>query len=128
MGPLPAPRTPSDVRALGRRVAQMATKDARPPAESDPRRRAPGPALSRWVRARDGTCRAPGCRVPASSCDIDHTLPFALGGRTTHDNLAMLCRHHHRLKHESDWLLSQPTAGTLVWQSPHGERFTRHSD
>ncbi|HEU0239384.1 MAG TPA: HNH endonuclease [Micromonosporaceae bacterium] len=126
MGPLPVPRTLSDVRALGRRVADIATEDARPPAESDPRRRAPGPALSRWVRARDGTCRAPGCRTPASVCDIDHTVPHAAGGLTAENNLATLCRHHHRLKHDGGWRLSQPTPGTVVWQSPHGPRFDRN--
>jgi hypothetical protein len=88
----------------------------------------PGPALARWIRARDGTCRAPGCRVPASACDIDHTIDHASGGTTTHDNLALLCRHHHRLKHDGGWHVTQPEPGVLAWQSPHGTRFTRQRD
>ncbi|HKE63403.1 MAG TPA: HNH endonuclease [Micromonosporaceae bacterium] len=126
LGRLPTPRTASDVRVLGRRIAMASTAHAQPPVEADPRRRLPGPALSRWVRARDGTCRAPGCRKPASVCDIDHTVSHAAGGMTAADNLAVLCRHHHRLKHDGDWRLSQPTPGIVVWQSPHGPRFDRN--
>ncbi|HEY7176747.1 MAG TPA: DUF222 domain-containing protein, partial [Micromonosporaceae bacterium] len=70
-----------------------------PPSEIDPTCRYPGPALWRWIATRDRTCRAPGCRVPARVSDIDHTVDHAFGGETTHDNLALLCRHHHRLKH-----------------------------
>ncbi|GAA1754713.1 HNH endonuclease signature motif containing protein [Kocuria aegyptia] len=55
--------------------------------------------LKRRLRARDGTCRFPGCRRRASRCDLDHTVAWADGGRTSADNLAHLCRHHHLLKH-----------------------------
>jgi Domain of unknown function (DUF222) len=62
----------------------------------------PSAALERAVRCRDLTCRAPGCDVPASRCDIDHTVPFnhddpANGGLTVPWNLKCLCRFH-RLK------------------------------
>ncbi len=55
--------------------------------------------LKHRLRARDGTCRFPGCRRRASRCDLDHTIAWADGGRTSADNLAHLCRHHHLLKH-----------------------------
>ncbi|MEX5295387.1 DUF222 domain-containing protein [Kocuria sp. CPCC 205268] len=55
--------------------------------------------LKSRLRARDGTCRFPGCRRRASRCDLDHTVAWADGGRTSADNLAHLCRHHHLLKH-----------------------------
>ena len=32
----------------------------------------PSPGLQRLVRARTGTCTSPGCRRPATSCDLDH--------------------------------------------------------
>ena len=32
--------------------------------------------LDRWIRAQDGTCRFPGCTVPAWLTDIDHGEPF----------------------------------------------------
>jgi hypothetical protein len=58
--------TPKHTDALGQLIDQVPVTPATPPAEANPRRRMPGPALARWIRARDGTCRAPGCRVPAS--------------------------------------------------------------
>jgi len=61
-------------------------------------------------------------------CDIDHTIDHAIGGPTSHHNLALLCRHHHRLKHEAGWHLTQPDPGTLIWTSPHGDTFTRTPD
>jgi hypothetical protein len=42
----------------------------------------PSQALIDFVRARDLTCRAPGCDRPATHCDIDHTIPFVDGGAT----------------------------------------------
>jgi hypothetical protein len=36
----------------------------------------------------------------------------------------VLCRHHHRLKHEAGWRVTQPTPGTLRWRSPHGDVYT----
>jgi hypothetical protein len=96
-----------------------------PPAEADPTRRSPGPVLTRWITARDQTCRAPGCTVPARVCDVDHTIDHAAGGLTSHDNLGLLCRHHHRLKHEGGWVLAQPSPGTFEWQSPSGRIYRR---
>ncbi|MCD1143682.1 HNH endonuclease [Kocuria sp. LUK] len=55
--------------------------------------------LRRLVELRDGTCRFPGCRRRAERCDLDHTVAWQDGGTTAEHNLAVLCRHHHRLKH-----------------------------
>jgi len=60
------------------------------------------PALRRAVIARDRHCRHPGCRRPAKWCDLDHKVPWSQGGTTTLDNLQLLCRYHHRLKHFRD--------------------------
>ncbi len=59
-------------------------------------RRRPTEAMARNVRARDRTCRAPGCRRPATHADIDHTIPHSRGGLTIPRNLGVLCRYHHR--------------------------------
>ncbi|HCT77408.1 MAG TPA: HNH endonuclease [Micromonosporaceae bacterium] len=91
---------------------------ARPPVQ-DPSARFPNTALARWVGTRDRTCRAKGCRMPARSCDIDHTVDFGHGGLTAHDNLALLCRRHHVMKHEGGWQLHQTSPGRFVWISPH---------
>ena len=57
------------------------------------------PALRRAVIARDRHCQHPGCHRPAKWCDIDHIIAWQHGGPTTLDNLQLLCRYHHRLKH-----------------------------
>ncbi|NTY57944.1 DUF222 domain-containing protein [Mycolicibacterium sphagni] len=55
----------------------------------------PSRALADFVRARDLTCRAPGCDKPATVCDIDHTIPWPYGA-THAANLKCLCRDHQR--------------------------------
>ena len=80
----------------------------------------PSEQMRRMLRARDRHCRFPGCRVPASRCDIDHTLDAQYGGATATDNLAHLCRGHHTLKHHTGWRVEQRTGGVLEWTSPTG--------
>jgi hypothetical protein len=99
-----------------------------PPVQADETARFPSPPLRRWITARDTTCRAPGCTAPARSSDIDHTKDHAEGGRTRHDNLGLVCRHHHRLKHEGGFELDQPMPGTFVWTSPSGKSYTTDAD
>ena len=76
--------------------------------------------LAGWLRLRDGGCRFPGCEKRARDCDIDHTTAFDHGGCTDHDNLAHLCRHHHRLKHHTGWRIWQGADGIVRWRSPAG--------
>lgn len=59
--------------------------------------RYPPPRLRTALQFRDGVCVAHGCRAPAERCDIDHITPWPQG-KTTTDNLQVLCRRHHRLK------------------------------
>jgi hypothetical protein len=89
----------------------------------DPNRRFPNAALARHVRARDRSCRAPGCRRSAMRADLDHTIAFQLGGRTTAGNLGPLCRFHHRAKHEGGWRLFQIRPGIFIWLSPLGKLY-----
>lgn len=86
------------------------------------RRYRPSAALADQVRARDRSCRFPGCRYRADGCDLDHTVPFPTGP-TVGTNLGTLCRHHHRLKHETDWAVSQDPHGRFAWRSPTGRRY-----
>jgi len=51
-----------------------------------------------FCACRDLTCRFPGCDKPAMHCDLDHTVPYADGGRTQASNLKCLCRLHHLIK------------------------------
>ena len=96
--------------------------------DCDHRHREPGyrpsPTLARLLRARTTTCCFPGCRRPATRCDLDHTIPYEDGGLTCECNLAPLCRRHHRLKQAEGWRLLQPSPGVLVWLTPAGRRYT----
>jgi len=68
------------------------------------------PALRRAVIARDRHCQHPTCRRPAKWCDVDHIVPWALGGPTNLENLQLLCRFHHQLKHQKAGRFSIPTS------------------
>ncbi|MCH1882727.1 HNH endonuclease signature motif containing protein [Agrococcus sp. ARC_14] len=80
----------------------------------------PSRAMRRWLRARDGRCRWPGCTNPVSRADLDHTEDWAKGGRTSLVNLAHLCRRHHTMKHATAWTVEQLEHGILEWTSPLG--------
>ena len=97
-------------------VLDVGTLSYRPPA-----------ALDRHVRLRDGTCRFPGCAVPAAECDLDHLVPFPLGP-TSAENLHALCRRHHGLKHEGGWRVEATSGGGLRWTSPQGASALSHPD
>jgi hypothetical protein len=83
----------------------------------------PSAALADLVRTRDRTCRFPGCRQPSRRCDLDHVVPWP-EGPTSAGNLAALCRHHHRLKHQTGWRVRVGVDAALTWTSPTGRRYT----
>jgi len=87
----------------------------------------PPAALAGHLRVRDGTCRFPGCRYPARRCDLDHTVSFP-DGPTNQDNLGALCRHHHRLKHETTWTVQQGEEARFSWTSPTGRRYATEAE
>jgi hypothetical protein len=88
--------------------------------------RRPTEALRRRVLARDRTCIHPGCRMPATQCDIDHSEDWANGGLTTLCNLAPLCRYHHRLKHATAWTYRRRANGSIEWISQFGLSYVTH--
>ena len=81
----------------------------------------PSQALTDFVRARDLTCRWPGCDVPATHCDCDHTIPYVQGGPTHAGNLKCYCRTHHLMKTFWGWSEKQLADGTLILTSPAGD-------
>src|SRR5438270_7858343 len=83
----------------------------------------PSKALADFVRCRDLTCRWPGCDQPAVNCDIDHTVPYAQGGRTHASNLKCYCRTHHLVKTFFGWAEQQLPDGTLILTSPAGQTY-----
>jgi hypothetical protein len=84
----------------------------------------PPPSLRHLIQIRNTCCTAPGCRMAASACDDDHSVPFGQGGRTCECNLGPLCRHHHRVKQAQGWRLTQPEPGVFVWDTPSGRSYT----
>jgi len=80
----------------------------------------PTAAQRRAVRARDMTCRVPGCEVPARRCDIDHGHDHARGGPTAVENLEALCPGHHQMKHQSGWSVRQVGGGVIEFTTPSG--------
>ena len=85
----------------------------------------PPAALQHLIRVRQQTCAFPGCRRPASQCDLDHTTPFQRGGLTCECNLAPLCRAHHQTKQAPGWHLRQLRPGVLAWATPSGRTYTK---
>jgi hypothetical protein len=81
--------------------------------------------LAERVQLRDRTCVFPYCHRPAKRCDIDHIVPHADGGPTELDNLACLCRLHHRMKTHTGWTYYMLLPGIFVWHSPHGHTWLR---
>jgi hypothetical protein len=60
-------------------------------------------AIRRAVAVRDRGCAHPGCSRPATWCQVHHVRQWAKGGPTRLDNLVMLCSHHHREIHSTEW-------------------------
>jgi hypothetical protein len=83
-----------------------------------------------WMRElvilRDRHCVFPGCQVDARNCDLDHNIPYDENGppgQTHPDNLACLCRRHHRAKTAGVWRYTRTPAGHYPWTGPHGTRY-----
>jgi hypothetical protein len=87
-------------------------------------RRRPTVAQRRLVETRDRTCTFPGCRTPATDCDLDHRTPHSQGGPTHIENLGPLCRHHHNLHHHHGWTYHPLPGGDYQWTSPLGHTYT----
>jgi hypothetical protein len=59
--------------------------------------------LRRALVLRDGGCAFPGCDRPPRWCDGHHITHWTDGGMTALGNAVMLCGHHHRLVHSTEW-------------------------
>ena len=95
--------------------------------ETSARAYRPSAAVRRFVITRDGHCRFPGCSHPARWCETDHVQPWP-AGQTSADNLQLLCKHHHRTKHETAWKVTMTPDGTCTWTSPHGRTYVTHPE
>jgi hypothetical protein len=52
----------------------------------------PPASLRHLITVRQPTCDHPGCRRPATRCDLDHAVPYDKGGRTCECNLGPQCK------------------------------------
>jgi hypothetical protein len=78
------------------------------------------PALRRALNARDGCCRWPGCGQTRFR-DAHHLEFWGHDeGETKIENLASLCRRHHRLVHEGGFGVQRRPDGTLLFTDPWG--------
>lgn len=74
------------------------------------------PLIGAYVEGRDGVCRWPGYYRPAESCQKDHRIDHARGGKTAGSNLASLCQHHHNVKTDGGaFYIMDPHTGDIVW-------------
>jgi hypothetical protein len=78
------------------------------------------PRLRRALESRDGGCRFPGCGAPARRADGHHIIPWALGGPTELDNLALQCGFHHTLVHEGAFRIVKEADGGLRFEDRWG--------
>jgi Domain of unknown function (DUF222) len=83
----------------------------------------PSRKLGHLVRARTGTCPAPGCGAQAYHADLDHTVAWP-EGPSDECNLSPPCRRHHRVKQAPGWRLDQPRPGIMLWTAPSGRTYT----
>ena len=90
----------------------------------------PPPRMREQVILRDRHCVFPWCGRDARRSDLDHTVPYVPPdeggppGQTNPQNLAPLCRRHHRAKTFTGWTYQRARDGTHTWTSPHGHTWT----
>ena len=87
-------------------------------------RRRPTVKQQRRITSRYRRCVWPGCRMPSVDCDIDHRTPHGDGGCTHDHNLAPVCRHHHRIRHQARWSYQRLANGDHQWRSSLGLTYT----
>ncbi len=98
------------------------TEDGEPIWAGSTRRRATV-AQRDQVISINRVCVFPGCRVPATDCDLDHTIEYSKGGPTEVWNNAPLCRHDHVGRHKRGWRIERVGRGCYLWTSPLGHRY-----
>ncbi|HTR69635.1 MAG TPA: DUF222 domain-containing protein [Mycobacteriales bacterium] len=80
----------------------------------------PRQALRDFLVASRPTCDGPGCSVPSTRCDADHTIDHHAGGRTDEVNVRPRCRRHHRAKTHAGWDAEMRADRATKWTSPSG--------
>src|ERR1700685_106178 len=115
-GPLrpPGPPVPDWLRGLT--FATLETSDCTHLRQS--RGYQPSPSLRHLIQVRNPTCTGPGCRRPATRCDLDYVIPYDRSGRTCECNLHPACRHDHHTKQVPGWTVTCDQPGTVPCTPP----------
>ncbi|MGA7206103.1 MAG: DUF222 domain-containing protein [Specibacter sp.] len=98
----------------------------------------PPPDMARLVRLQEPACTGIGCDVPASKCELDHTIPFYMNkygpdgallpkGETSVANLMPRSQYCHLLKDDptTGWSVEPDGPGVTKTTTPTG-RVYRH--
>jgi hypothetical protein len=80
----------------------------------------PRQALRDFLLGVRPDCDFPGCGVPSSRTDAEHTLAHQRGGDTDEHNVRPRCRRHHRAKTHAGWSVTQLNGGATRWSTPAG--------
>src|SRR5699024_10012878 len=93
----------------------------------------PTRAIAEHIVARDRTCVRPGCSHQASSCQLDHTIPFnhadpAPGGPTGVATLGPRCARAPEVHPHAGSHLTQGEPGIFESTTPPGHRYRRARD
>ena len=83
------------------------------------RTRAIPTAIKRALWLRDQGCRFPGC-ANHRFVDGHHIKHWLHGGRTSLDNLVLLCSFHHRLVHEGGFTIALTEGANVEVRTPSG--------
>ncbi|MEJ7633569.1 HNH endonuclease [Aeromicrobium sp.] len=86
----------------------------------DPRRRRFDGPLATHIRSRDRRCRQPGCDCKIR--DLDHVIPYELGGPTAERNGQGLCTRSHTIKHQPGWIVEVDGRASM-WTTPTGHQY-----
>ena len=78
--------------------------------------------LKKFIAARDGTCRSPGCGQPAGRSQLDHIEPYPTGPSNTH-NTHSLCKRDHDSKTAGDFhVIEHDSSGRMYWRTRDGQQ------
>ena len=69
-------------------------------------------------------CEWPGCHIPASRCQADHTTSHARGGPTTQQNASLFCKRHNRHKERGYTVWRDQQTGQIRIITPSGYEIT----
>jgi hypothetical protein len=106
--------------ACDARISRVITDGPSQPLDVGRRTRTIPPALRTALIVRDRGCTFPGCDRPPPWTDAHHLVAWIDGGPTSLDNLALLCRRHHRAVHEGQWTLTRSPDGSWCAVPPGG--------